>query len=89
MSRTTGIYAFPVSRMSRRESTRGKVGVTRIECFRNDRSTAKSTETTVNAKAKAFDSCMVASRFFSLEHYSTYTYFAAIVRAFALSARRF
>src|SRR5215472_1928514 len=28
----------------------------------NDRSTAKSTETTVNAKAKAFDSCMVTSR---------------------------
>src|SRR5215472_17484591 len=25
----------------------------------NDKSTAKSTETTVNAKAKAFDSCMV------------------------------
>jgi hypothetical protein len=34
ISRTTGIYAFPFSRMSRRESTRGKVGVTRIECSR-------------------------------------------------------
>jgi hypothetical protein len=26
ISRTTGIYAFPFSRMSRRESTRGKAG---------------------------------------------------------------
>jgi hypothetical protein len=31
---------------------------------------------------------MLASRFFSSEHYSTYTYLAAIVRAFALRASR-
>jgi hypothetical protein len=54
----------------------------------NDRSTAKSTETTANAKAKAFDSWMVTSRFFSVEHYSAYTYLAAIVRTIALRASR-
>jgi hypothetical protein len=31
---------------------------------------------------------MVTSRFFSVEHYSTYTYLAAIVRTIALRASR-
>src|SRR5262249_18297079 len=34
---TTGVYAFPFSRLSGREGTRGKIGVARIECSNTQR----------------------------------------------------
>jgi hypothetical protein len=34
ISRTTGIYAFLFSGLSRRKGERGEIGVTRIECSR-------------------------------------------------------
>ena len=63
ISCATGIYAFLFSCLSRREGERCEIGVARIECSRlNDRSTAKSTETTANDRLLHFMAHLLRSK---------------------------